>query len=141
MSETTKHILLVEEQTENYAMFYDQLCNESNYPITFNCFLGKDQAGIATYFLLLALGVTSEVAEKDYLLSNIGINKDFLMKSGDVSEAAQEAMTTISSTDISFLRFAISCIIKKSGSIDDYMTHDLKLTSEKRKQLRTILLY
>ena len=132
---------LVENQTEHYATFFEHLTDESNYPIAYNCHLGKDQTGLASYFLLLALGVPSEVAEIDYMASNIGIDKEQLMKNGEVSETAQEAMTTITNSDLSFLRFAISCITKKSGSVDDYMTKELMLTVEKRKQLRKILLY
>jgi len=53
----------------------------------------------------------------------------------------QEAMTMISKADVSQLRYAISCMKNKSGSVEEYMSKELGLTSQKKEKLRNILLY
>jgi protein-tyrosine phosphatase len=105
--------------------------------------LGKDRTGLAAYFLLKALDIPNDVIEDDFLLSNECINKYLLVNGGEnaLSEKMQEAMTMIAKSDASQLRFAISCMKKKSGSVDAYMTKELNLTFEKRTNLKRILLY
>lgn len=133
---------MVENYAEAYAKLFDYMCDENNYPIVYHCFLGKDQSGIASYFLLRALNVAPEVAEDDYMLSNAGIDRSKFMHGVDnLSESRQEALTMITKTDKSFLRYAISCIRTKYGSVDQYMTNELRLTPEKRAKLQKLLLY
>lgn len=131
-----------DKYTEQLASFFDYLCDENNYPIAFNCYLGKDQSGIATYLLLRVLDVPSEIAEEDYLLSNIGVKRPlFIDRAEEISESKQEIITMLSNTDLLYLKYGLSCIRKKYGSLDEYMLNDLKLTPEKRKKLQKILLY
>ncbi|NDV69401.1 tyrosine-protein phosphatase [Dysgonomonas sp. 25] len=132
----------VDNYTEQFAAFFDYLCHEDNYPILFGCHLGKEQAGLASYFLLYTLGVPVETIEDDYLASNRGINKSSLVPDiTNLPESSQEALLLISNTDISYLRFALSCIRKKRGTLDEYLEKDLKITPEKQIRLRKILLY
>lgn len=133
---------MVNNFADEYAAFFDYLCDEKNYPIIFHCYLGKDQSGLATYFLLKALDVPMDEIEDDYMASEMGIDKSRLVKGADsLSESRQEAFTMLTKTDIAYLRYGISCIREKSGSVDDYLTNELKLTSEKRKKLKSILLH
>lgn len=129
-------------QCNEFAKFFDYLTDESNYPIVFHCSLGKDQSGIATYFILKALGVSPEAIEDDYMLSNLGVDKSKLIQNvSEMSESQQEAFTMLTRTDISYLRFGLACAKKQEGSIDEFMEKKLKLTKEKRQKLREILLY
>ncbi|MBK5721112.1 tyrosine-protein phosphatase [Dysgonomonas sp. Marseille-P4677] len=133
---------MVNNFAKEYASFFDYLCDEKNYPIVFHCYLGKDQTGLATYFLLRALDVPLDVIEDDYMISGIGIDRTKLIKDADsLSESRQEALTMLTKTDLTYLKYGISCIREKSGSVDDYMLNELKLTPEKRKKLRDILLH
>lgn len=133
---------IVENSSDEYSRFFDHLCNEANYPIVYNCYLGKVQSGIATYLILRALDVPTETIEEDFLASNKGIDKHKLGYNVDnLSESGQEAMTLITNTDVSYLRFALACIRKKYGSIESYMEKELKITNEKKQKLRQILLY
>lgn len=129
-------------QSNKYAQFFDYLTDEKNYPVVFHCSLGKDQSGIAAYFLLKALGVSSEIVEDDYMLSNYGVDKSKIIKDASMmSESQQEAFTMLTRTDISYLRYGLACAKKQDGSIEDFMEKRLKLTKEKRQKLRSILLY
>lgn len=132
----------VENYSKEYAAFFNYLCNKDNYPIAFNCLLGKDQSGLAAYLLLYILGVPPETAEEDYMFSNEGIKRLMFFKdAGNMSESKQEAMTMISNVDLSNLRYALSCVRKKYGSVDYYIENELGMTHRKCELLRSILLY
>lgn len=127
---------------DEYARFFDYLIDEDNYPIIYHCVLGKDQSGIATYFLLKALDVPITTIEDDYMLSNIGVNKRKIIKdASELPELQQQVFTMLTRTDIAFLRYGVGCIKKEEGSVDEFMLKCLGLTSEKKKKLREILLY
>ncbi|SBV99726.1 tyrosine-protein phosphatase [uncultured Dysgonomonas sp.] len=127
---------------DDYARFFDYLCDENNYPIAYNCYLGKDQSGLATYFLLRALDVPLDVIEDDYMWSGIGIDRTKLVKDADsLTESRQEALTMLTKTDLAYLKYGISCIREMSGSVDDYMLNQLKITPDKKKKLKEILLH
>lgn len=132
---------MVENYTVQYALLFDYLCDEKNYPIAFYCYLGKDQSGLLSYLLLRALGVPTDVVEEDYLLSNVGVDRSKIRQGVGLSEPSQEALTLLTKTDLSFLKYGIACMRNKSGSVDEYMTKELKLTPEKRKKLKQLLLY
>lgn len=132
----------VENYRKEYAEFFNYLCNKNNYPIAFNCLLGKDQSGLAAYMLLYILGVPVETAEEDYMLSNEFIKRPMFFKDADnMSESKQEAMTMISNVDLSNLRYGLSCIRKKYGSLDNYIEKELGMNHHKCELLRSILLY
>lgn len=132
---------MVTNFTKEYATLFDYFCDEVNYPIVYYCFLGKDQSGLATYFLLKALDIPTDVIEEDYMASHIGIDRIKSVKNADsLSESRQEAFTILTQTDISFLKYGLSCIKEKYGSIDNYMTKELKITPEKKEKLKRILL-
>jgi protein-tyrosine phosphatase len=133
---------IIEEFSAQYRDFFDILCDESNYPVLFHCGLGKDRTGLAAFFLLKCLDIPSDIIEDDFLLSNDCIDKPQLFNGEkSLSEKMQEAMTMISKADVSQLRYAVYCIKKKRGSIEEYMTKDLNLTGKKRDKLKAILLY
>lgn len=133
---------MIDNYSETFAQLFDYLSDESNYPLVYHCSLGKDQSGMATYFLLRALDVPVEVVEEDYMLSNEGVNKAKIMRGTEnLSESRQEALTMMTKTDLSFLKYALSCIRSKSGSVEEYMEKELRLTPEKKQKLKKILLY
>ncbi len=133
---------IIDNHSDQYSRFFDILCDESNYPVLFHCGLGKDRTGLASFFLLKALDIPVDIIEEDFLLSNEGINKLQMVKgSTELSEQMQEAMTMIFKADISQLRYAIYCMKKKSGSVEEYMAKELDLTGKKKEILKKILLY
>lgn len=133
---------MIIRHSDKYAEFFAYLLDESNYPIVFHCYLGKDQSGIAAYFLLKALGVSPEIIEDDYMLSNYGVDKSKIIKDvSKMSDSQQQAFTMLTRTDASYLRYGLACAKKQDGSIDDFMENSLGLTKEKKQKLRSILLY
>lgn len=133
---------MVENYSDEFARFFDILCDPNNYPILYHGYLGKDRTGLASYFLLRALGISNEANEDDYLLSNLYISEQMVMgEARYLPEQMQEAATVVCKADRSYLRYAISCMENKSGSVDKYMEQELKLTEAKKAKLRKILLY
>ncbi len=133
---------MVNNFAKEYATFFDYLCDEKNYPIVYHCYLGKDQSGLATFFLLRALDVPMDVIEDDYMISDMLVDRTKLVRNADtLSESRQEAFTMLSKTDMAYLKYGISCIREKSGSVDEYMLNELGLTPEKRQKLKDILLH
>lgn len=134
--------ILVEYSADKYADFFDLLCDESNYPLVYHGYLGKDKTGLANYFLLRSLGVPEDVNVDDYVLSNNCINEQLVIGEAKfLPERMQEAATVFCKTNPAYLNYAKACMINISGSVDDYMTHKLRLTPEKREKLKEILLY
>lgn len=132
---------MVTNFTKEYAEFFDYLCDDNNYPLVYYCFLGKDQSGLATFFLLKALDIPTDVIEEDYMASHIGIDRIKSVKNADtLSESRQEAFTMLTKTDLAFLKYGISCIKDTYGNVDEYMLKELKITPDKKEKLKRILL-
>lgn len=132
------------DNLNEYAEFINVLLDESNYPVLVNCDLGKDQTGFAMYLVLRLLDVYPGIAEEDFLLSNIGIDKDKLFsgyKGSGLSEQQQLAFSLLGKADISYLKYSIACIRSIYGSFDNYLTEGLGITAEKKTRLQEILLY
>lgn len=133
---------MIENYSNGFAQLFDYLVDESNYPLVYHCSLGKDQSGLVTYFLLRALDIPVDTIEEDYFYSEYAINKVKIAQGiEDLSESRQEAFTMITKTDLSFLKYAVSCIRHKSGSVEEYMKTELRITPEKKQKLKQILLY
>ena len=47
------------------------LANEDNLPVVLHCTAESDRTGVSTAFLLSILGVSRDVIEADYLLTNL----------------------------------------------------------------------
>ena len=54
----------------SWLRLFGILANEDNLPVVLHCTAGKDRTGVSTAFLLSILGVSRDVIEADYLLTN-----------------------------------------------------------------------
>lgn len=55
---------------EQYKKLFALLVDENNLPLLYHCAAGKDRTGLATAFILSALGVDKETIMEDYIASN-----------------------------------------------------------------------
>lgn len=62
---------MVVEHAPEFQRFLQIVATTEHLPLVYHCAAGKDRTGLATVFLLAALGVEMEVIRKDYLDSNI----------------------------------------------------------------------
>ena len=61
---------LVSDHQEDFRRFLHVLATTAFLPAVYHCAAGKDRTGLATVFLLAALGVDPEAIRADYLLTN-----------------------------------------------------------------------
>ena len=64
----------------SWLRLFGILADESNLPVVLHCTAGKDRTGVSTAFLLSILGVSRDVIEEDYLLTNLDTERqaDFI---------------------------------------------------------------
>ncbi|MFC2102526.1 tyrosine-protein phosphatase [Bacteroidota bacterium] len=61
---------MVKDHQDDFREFFNILTTTDQLPLMYHCAAGKDRTGLASYLLLIALGVSHEEARKDYFLSN-----------------------------------------------------------------------
>ena len=61
---------IIQQYVEEYRLFMHELATNPNIPVVFQCSAGKDRTGLATLFILTALGVDEDVIMKDYYATN-----------------------------------------------------------------------
>ncbi|MDR1356139.1 MAG: tyrosine-protein phosphatase [Tannerellaceae bacterium] len=125
-----------------FAKALNLFLDEDNYPILFNCSMGKDRSGILAALLLAALDVPEETIFRDYMATNdyLDIRRYAdLVKGMDTD--IQEALTVILSADETFLDVVFRKIKKEYGSIPQYLDKEMQLTDKQREKLKDILLF
>lgn len=146
-SDAIKHIQdiyidLVEDYKIEYAELFDILTDENAYPILLSGALGKDRVGLASFFILYALGIPEYVIEEDYLLSNktVDITK-VVENAAGYPEYIQEALTAVLTVNRAYLQNTIEYVRGKYGSIDNYMEKELRVSPGKKTLLKKYLIY
>jgi protein-tyrosine phosphatase len=81
---------------ESWQRMFDIFASTDGHPLLIHCTAGKDRTGVATAFLLSVLGVSREIIEADYLLTNRDVERQvtFLERTGALPEGmtAEEMM-------------------------------------------------
>ena len=136
------YVGIIESYKSEFAEMFNILTDENNYPVLLTGSLGKDRVGLASFFILYALGIPQNVIIDDYMLSRQTI--DISAVAANVKgkpEYFQEAVTALMSVNVAYINYTIDYINQKYGSVDNYLEKELKLTSGKRILLRKHLLY
>lgn len=119
-----------------YKAFFEILMDKQNAPVMFHCTAGKDRAGFGSAMFLAALGVDKETIINDYLLTNTcaGVTLESMKAQyGDTDMAV--CMYYIYSVQREYIEKAFSTIEAKYGSVDKYLTDQLKVDVKKMKDL------
>lgn len=136
------YIGIIENYKNQFSEMFNILTDENNYPVLLTGSLGKDRVGLASFFILYALGIPQNVIIDDYLLSRQTIDISHIAENVKTKpEYFQEAVTALMSVNVAYINYTIDYVNQKYGSIDNYMEKELKLTSGKRILLRKHLLY
>ena len=113
------YIGIIENYKNEFAEMFNILTDENNYPVLLSGSLGKDRVGLASFFILYALGIPQNIIIDDYLLSRQTI--DVLTIAENVKtkpEYFQEAVTALMSVNHAYINYTIDYINQKYGSID-----------------------
>lgn len=111
--------------------FFKLLVSKEDGVFYYHCSQGKDRAGLASYLLEIALGVSEKDAREDYLLSNeaMDIRVDYLLdKLKDepfYNESYKKALKEVFYAREEYLDHALEAVDEKYGSIQNYLVNEL----------------
>ncbi|MFI1972520.1 tyrosine-protein phosphatase [Streptomyces cinnamoneus] len=117
---------------------------DGSVPALMHCAAGKDRAGLSIAVTLLALGVTPEAVEADYLESNAP-HRRYRVRRGDAmdGQATPEVMELLSplfEARAEYLAAAFAAVTETWGTTDRYLAEGLGLAPATRERLRDLLL-
>lgn len=124
-----------------YQEFFKLLVSQDDLRVYFHCSQGKDRAGLAAYFLEIALGVSEKDAREDYLLSNEAMKikikqlKVLLKNEPFYNKEYEKALEDVFSAKEEYLDNGLRAINEKYGSLDNYLRNVIKVDIEKLRAL------
>lgn len=140
MRNTYEESLLSKDGIEAYKNFFKVLVQDENRVVYYHCSQGKDRAGLASYLLEIALGVSEEDAIKDYLMSNEAMKlkikqlKFMLRNKPFYNKEYARALEEVFSADAEYLNYGLSKVEEQCGSIENYLTNVLEVDIDKLRK-------
>jgi protein-tyrosine phosphatase len=136
-SEVTSHYRrFVTDHADAYRQLLAFAAEPESYPLLIHCASGKDRTGFAAAILLLSVGVSREVVEEDYLLSN-QYRRDVSHLFGP--QTSREVIDLLLSVRPGYLAAAFDVIDRDYGSIDGYLTRALGVNDAMRARFVELL--
>ena len=122
----------------SWLRLFGILADEENLPVLLHCTAGKDRTGVSTAFLLSVLGVSREVIEADYLLTNLDTERqaDFIESTVGYPEGYdREKMISIAGVPKDAMKDFLDGVESKWGSVVEYL-EKIGVTQEQMDQVR-----
>jgi protein-tyrosine phosphatase len=122
------YLRMVTIHQEDFTRFLDILAGTENLPLVYHCAAGKDRTGMATVFLLAALGAGMSTIRQDYLATN-DFTRNYAQKiMQKVTESGQngEILRPLLEVRDEYLDAALGEIDRISGSLESYVVDVLK---------------
>jgi protein-tyrosine phosphatase len=118
--------------TAEYRQFLIEVAHNSNIPLVFQCSAGKDRTGLATIFLLTALGVGKEEILEDYFRTNIFAQAHAHEIIGILNHDGHngELMRPMLEVRQEYLNAAFSAIHEQYGNLEGYVIGELAAEPE-----------
>jgi len=122
----------------SWLRLFGILAEEENLPVLLHCTAGKDRTGVSTAFLLSVLGVSRDVIEADYLLTNLDTERqaDFIESTvGYPKGYDREKMITIAGVPQDAMKDFLDGVESKWGSVVEYL-EKIGITQDQMNKIR-----
>lgn len=120
-----------------YAAFLQTLVNTPEGAVFWHCSQGKDRTGLASTFLLAALGADRDLILKDYRISLEVYQKDVDYYYSLVrTEEERQVLLTFIGVNEAYYTETLDLIDKRFGSLEGYLKGPLCMTNDDFKVLR-----
>jgi protein-tyrosine phosphatase len=139
MLKTYEEVAISPKSIKGYQEFFALLTKKPSR-ILWHCSQGKDRAGIASFLLEYALGVSIEDAKKDYLTTNEAMKlkiaelKPYVLKLFNNDENSLIQLDAVFTAKIEYLDKYLETIYKNYGTIDNYLENVLKVDIAKLRE-------
>lgn len=129
---TNDYIRMVRDHDHEFARFLEILATTSHLPLVYHCAAGKDRTGLATLFLLSALGVSDEKIKQDYLASNLHLSalNDKIITKINGEGLDGDMLRPLFEVRIDYLNAALKEIETWFGGLNRYVVNNLKANRE-----------
>lgn len=138
---TYKELVDTDEGQTAFRNLFKVIMQEGEHVTYFHCSQGKDRVGVAAYLIESALGVSEEDKVKDYLLSNVAMEKrrdrliEVVKDRPFYNEQYKQDLLEVFSAKIEYLEEAIEIINSKYGGIDSYLKNILEVDVDKLREM------
>ena len=122
----------------SWLRLFGILADEDNLPVVLHCTAGKDRTGVSTAFLLSVLGVSREVIEADYLLTNLDTERqaDFIESTvGYPDGYDRKKMIAVAGVPEDAMKDFLDGVESKWGSMIEYL-EKIGVTQEQMDMVR-----
>jgi protein-tyrosine phosphatase len=116
---------LVRDHQDDFREFFQVLASTNHLPLVYHCAAGKDRTGLATYLLLIALGVSPEEARNDYMQSNLFLKPladKIILKVKDSGNNNAEIIRPLMEVRGGYLDSALHEIINQFDTVDRFLS-------------------
>ena len=137
MTKMYETIINSEAAVKAYSKFFKEILANESGAVLWHCSAGKDRAGMATAFILMALGVPRETIIEDYLLTNRYAGKrllDIIKLKTDNAEVIKKAEIMLS-VHRDYIE-SVYKVIDERGGEDKFLSECLGVTDEEVKTLK-----
>ena len=135
-----RNLFLTKEGIEAYKNFFKVVTENKDGAILWHCSQGKDRAGMASYLLGYALDISEEDLIKDYLYTNIAMEKTIkrltpvVLKLSNNDYSLLQPLKDVFTAQLDYLNVALETIKQVYGSIDNYLENILEVDIKKLKE-------
>ena len=122
----------------SWLSLFEILAEEKNLPLLLHCTAGKDRTGVSTAFLLSVLGVSREIIEADYLLTNLDTERqaDFIERTVGYPEGYdRKKMISIAGVPTDAMKDFLDGMESKWGSVTEYL-QEIGVTKDQMDKVR-----
>ncbi len=141
MIDQYRRLISMEKSQRAYRHLFELLLENENKVVYYHCSQGKDRAGLATFFIETALGVSYEDRVADYLLSNEAMKDRVEKILSDIqykpyyNEEYKQKLLDVFAAKIEYLEAAIDEMNQRYGGVLNFIKNILNVDIDRLRAL------